>query len=425
MSPISLLILVALAQTPTPTASPALAAFQHDEDYVHNSIQSGDVADALIASSSVLYYWRNTPGFGELIDHVIFRAYRDRQGEELDDEIAWRLAMVEAGAPWEILMETGLATLAAQRIQDASKCFARCLSDETLAGDPYPHLLLGRCRLLLGDTPHAQEAYQVAVSTASMSLYSTFHVRYLWALDLYKAGQFDLRECDQGPVCQTLDSPYAIERMFGIVEVLLYDWSVKDASEVYRLTSLLEETLAETEPRSDSTFEIRRFKEAKQMLERIKAAQNGDDFACFTLDEESCEYDRRVSNWVGVYKRLESWIGAYPISGFMKLDSTEKKDLLLRLHFGYYTALFRAKAYHEAETGFREILKQVPYEEHKDIVGCCYTCLGAALHKQGKFSEAMKVYEDGLSVVPLEDRGYGGILAWQESTRGAMEAEGR
>ena len=124
-----------------------LSTFQSDEKFVRAAIESGDVAGAMIASSSVLYHWQDSVLFGEMIDHIILRAYKDKPLEDSQPELDRRLSILSPGAPWEIWLETGLIALAVGRPGDAEKCFMECLKDEGISGNPYPHLFLGRSLL--------------------------------------------------------------------------------------------------------------------------------------------------------------------------------------------------------------------------------------------------------------------------------------
>src|SRR3972149_11015851 len=101
MSVSQLVFLLFVASQPS-EQDPNLLLFRNDESVVKNVIASGEVAEAMVTSASVLYRWQDHPLFGELIDHVILRAYQERPREELRTELEGRLAVMQEGAPWEI-----------------------------------------------------------------------------------------------------------------------------------------------------------------------------------------------------------------------------------------------------------------------------------------------------------------------------------
>jgi hypothetical protein len=68
MSALQLVLLFLLVSYPIDQL-PGPFSFEADEAYVRSAIESGDVASAMIASSSVFYRWHNDALFGEMIDH--------------------------------------------------------------------------------------------------------------------------------------------------------------------------------------------------------------------------------------------------------------------------------------------------------------------------------------------------------------------
>ncbi len=398
MSILPSVFLLFLASQPV-DQMPVSTTFEHDEDYVRSAIESGDVARAMIASSSVLYHWQNDALFGEIIDHLMYRTYRNKPPEDLSTELNGRLAVIAQGAPWEIWLETGVIALAHGDPEAASNCFAECLKEEAIPENPYAHLLMGRSLLQQGKLSEAQAAYLDAVSAASQDNSTAFHIRFLYVEDLYKSGRFHMAQCGDGPICQSLVSPYPLERAFGIYETLMYAWSINDTTEITRLITELEKVLPEARARPDSPFEIRRILEAQNFLRRIKAAQAGDDYIAMILDEEAGWFDRMSSNYASIRNRLQKWVTKHPISEYTQLEDKEKRFALLSTHYAYvcassYTAPPEL-ANEVAEHGYRNLIENVPVDEDtKEGVITWHLSLANCLDNQKRFSEAMKILQE-------------------------------
>ena len=390
-----LLVIASQSVTPIPTPS----QFEADENYVRSAIESGDVAQAMIASSSVLFHWQNDALFGEMIDHLMYRTYRNKTPEDLSTELNGRLTVIAQGAPWEIWLETGVIALAHGNPEAASRCFTECLKEEAIPENPYPHLLMGRALLQQGKLPEAQAAYLDAISTASQDNSTAFHVRFLYVEDLYKSGRYQLAQCGDGPICQSLVSPYPLERAFGIYETLMYAWSINDTTEITRLVTELEKVLPEARARPDSPFEIRRILEAENFLRRIKAAQAGDDYIAMILDEEAGWFDRFSSNYASIRNRLQKWVNKHPISEYTQLEDKEERFALLSTHYAYVCAASYTAppelADEVAEHGYRNLIENVPVDEDtKEGVITWHLSLANCLGNQKRFSEAMKVLQE-------------------------------
>ena len=409
MSLVYVALLFSLASQPT-TPSDNILLFRTDENAVKNVISQGEIADAMVTCASALYRWQDHPLFGELVDHVIYRTYKGKPTGQLHKELDRRFAVLEEGAPWEIWLETGLAALAAHRASDAQYCFIQCLNDETFKTNPYPHLLLGRSLLAQRKIEEAQLAYQDAVNAASTDLSTAFYVRYLYASDLYKAGKVSLTRCESGPVCDSLASPYPLERVYGIYENLMYAWSLGDSSEVARLTTDLEEALAEARARPDSPFENRRVKEATNFLRRIKQARAGDDYIAMILDEESCEFDRWSGDHEGVYNRLVKWRARHPISEYATLTDKEQKFALTSIHFELNVSACRTGRLDEAEIGFRDFINAVPFEQNGEMVSASLLWLGHTLHRQRRTQAAVDIYHQAALLIPVSSYYYPSLL---------------
>ncbi len=401
-----------------------LSAFQSDEKYVRAAIDSGDVAGAMIASSSVLYHWQESPLFGEMIDHVILRAYKDKPLEDSQPELDRRLNLLSSGAPWEIWLETGLIALAVGRPSDAEKCFLECLKDEDISRNPYPRLFLGRSLLAQKKLPEALSAYRSAISAASHDTSTEFHVRFLFTNDLYRAGLYPLAQCGDGPICDSLVSTYSLERAYGIYETAMYAWSIQDASEISLLTSQLEEVLKTVTAKAESPFEIRRIKEAQNFLRRIKDSNAGDEYVHMILDEESCEFDFWTGNYRSMYDRLSNWVTKHPISEYGKLKTDEQRFALRSVHHTYFAAACSVGFHEEAEEGFREYIRNVPYDDDTDLVGAAYAWWGYSVHQQGRDQEALRIYEEALTFIPPDGLHYGCVNAHIEESISALRAKG-
>lgn len=377
---------------------PIPSSFEADEDYVRSAIEKGDVAAAMIASSSVLYHWQNDALFGEMIDHLMLRTYAKRPGMDLRAEYRGRLAIMDSGAPWEIWLDTGLIALTLGIPEDASRCFAECLKEGAIPENPYAHLLMGRSLLQQGKLPEAQAAYLDAISAASQENSTAFHIRFLYVEDLYKTGKYSLAQCGDGPICQSLVSPYPLERAYGIYETLMYAWSIQDKAEIERLTAELESVLPECKARPDSPFEIRRIKEAQNFLRRIKQAQAGDDYIAMILDEEAGWFDRLTLNWLSIRNRLEKWVTKHPISEYAQLEDEEQRFALWNTHYAYLCAAAQTAppelAYEVASEGLRALIDNVSLDEKtKDWVISWHLGLANCLVNQKQFTESMEVLE--------------------------------
>lgn len=401
-----------------------LLPFQTDAEYVRAVIDSGDVADAIIASSSALYRWQNSALFGEMIDHIILRAHKDKKTEDLVPELDHRLSIAKDGAPWEFWLETGLVAIAAGNPEDAQRCFSECLKDESINRNPYPHLLLGRSLLAQKKVSEAQKAYQAAISAASQDTSTEFHVRFLYVDDLYKAGLYPLAQCGGGPICDSLVSSCPLERAYGIYETMMYAWSIQDASEISLLTSELEEVLKKASAKPDSPFEIRRVKEALNFLRRIKDSNAGDEYVHMILDEESCLFDFWTGDYRSMYDRLSNWVTKHPISEYGEVEIDEQRFALRSVHHTYYAAACSIGLHEEAEEGFREYIKNVPYDDDTDLVGAAYAWWGYAVHQQGRDQEALRIYEEALTFIPPDGLHYGCVNAHIEESISSMQAKG-
>jgi tetratricopeptide (TPR) repeat protein len=343
--------------------------------------------------------------------------------EELATEIEGRLAVAASGGPWEVWLETGVIALAAGKPEIASRCFAECLKDGAIPANPYAHLLMGRSLLLQGQLPEAQLAYSEAISAASRDIHTGFHVRFLYMDDLYKAGKYQLALCGEGPLCQSLVSPYPLEQAFGIYETLMSAWSIGDSKEITRLTVELEKVLPETRARPESPFEIRRIKEAQNFLRRIKQAQAGDDYVAMILDEEAGWFDRCVGNHLSIRNRLLKWVTKHRISEYTELEDEEQKFALLSTHYFYNFSASLAGLHLEAEYGLRELIENIPLnKETAEKVSNCHIGLGYCLHQQRRFHEAMDVFENAFNVISPDSPWYGSLLAHINQTSGALQA---
>ena len=400
-----LLTVVSQSVDPTPTPS----AFEADENYVHAAIESGDVASAMIASSSVLYHWQNDALFGEMIDHLMFKTYLYRPPEEIMANLNGRLTLLDSGAPWEIWLETGVIALAHGIPEAASRCFAECLKDGAIPENPYARLLMGRSLLQQGQLPEAQAAYLDAISAASQDASTAFHVRFLYVNDLYKAGMYPLAQCGEGPICESLISPYPLERAYGIYETLMYAWSINDTAEITRLTNELEAVLPEARARPDSPFESRRIKEAQNFLRRIKQAQAGDDYTAMILDEEAGWFDRSIPslfnpNYAPIRNRLQKWVTKHPITEYKQLGDEEQRFALRSTHYAYMCAAARTASpemtYQVAEQGLRDLIENVPVDEKtKGEVITWHLSLANCVAMQNRFGESMDVLERARGLV--------------------------
>lgn len=400
-----------------------LSSFESDEKYVRAAIDSGDVASAMIASSSVLYHWQDSPLFGELIDHIILRAYKEKPAEDLRADLAGRLSLLQEGMPWEVWLETGLIALAAGHSEDAGRCFSECLKDEAFRSNPYSQLLMGRSFLARDEVSEAQPFYRAAINAASQDLSTAFYIRYLHAADLYKDGRISLTQCDSGPLCGSYSSPYSLERAYGIYETAMYAWSIGDSVEVSRLATELEETLKEAQPRADSPFEKRRFDEATNFLRRVKAANAGDEYIAMILDEEACEYDRWSHNQSGVYKRLVKWRELHPIEEYSGLEEKEQKFALTSVHISLNVVTCQLGLFEEAEAGFRAFLDVVPFEENGEMVSLSRLWLGYTLHLERRYQEALDMYDKAASDIPPETFLYPGMITLIDLAHTALETE--
>lgn len=333
-----------------------------------------------------------------MIDHLMLRAYAKRPGMDLRAEYRGRLAIMDSGTPWEIWLETGLIAMSLGIPESASKCFSECLKEGAIPENPYPHLLTGRLLLQDGRLPEAQAAYLDAVSAASQNAATAFHVRFLYVNDLYKAGKYPLAQCGEGPLCQSLVSPYPLERAYGIYETLMYAWSINDTAEITRLTAELESVLPECKARPDSPFEIRRILEAQNFLRRIKAAQAGDDYIAMILDEEAGWFDKCTLNYLPIRNRLEKWVTKHPITEYAQLQDEEQRFALWNIHYAYLCAAAQTAppelAYEVASEGLKALIENVPVEEKtKDWVIAWHLGLANCLVNQNQLHESMEVLE--------------------------------
>jgi tetratricopeptide (TPR) repeat protein len=406
MSVLPWVFLLFLASQPV-DQMPVSTAFEQDEDYLRSAIESGDVARAMIASSSVLYHWQNDALFGEMIDHLMLRAYTNRPPKDLADEYQGRLMVVTPGAPWEIWLETGLIALTFWDHENAMRCFNECLKEGAIPGNPYVHLLMGRSFLQQERFAEAQAAYLDAVSAASEDAATAFHVRFLYVNDLYKAGKHQLAQCGEGPICQSLASPYPLERAFGIYETLMYAWSLGDTAEIARLVDELETVLHQARARPDSPFEIRRILEAQNYLRRIKQAQTGDDYIAMILDEEAGWFDEWSSNYPPIRNRLQKWVTKHPITEYTQLQDEEQRFALRSTHFSYLTAAARSAAPEEAdelaEQGIRSLIENVPMDARTegDVISW-HLILANCLDNQKRFHEAIEVLKKASGLITPE-----------------------
>jgi tetratricopeptide (TPR) repeat protein len=303
------------------------------------------------------------------------------------------------------------------------------LKDGAIPENPYAHLFLGRSLLLQGRLPEAQAAYLDAISAASRDNSTAFHVRFLYVNDLYTAGKYQLAQCGEGPICESLVSPYPLERAFGIYETLMYAWSVGDTAEIARLTAELERVVPEARARPDSPFEIRRIKEAQNFLRRIKAAQAGDDYTAMILDEEAGWFDRLSSNYLSIRNRLQKWVTKHPISDYTQLKDEEQRFALQSTHCAYICAAARAASPEVAdemtEQGFRSLIENIPVDEKtKGWVISWHLSLASCLENQKRFREEMEVLQRARDLITPGTLSHRSLLLQTDHVTQKLQATG-
>jgi tetratricopeptide (TPR) repeat protein len=402
----------------------SLQTFTTDTQYVRETIEQTDLADSLIASTSVLFFWHEHPAFGDLVSRTLLPSYREHTPGEISAEVDRRLGALAGTTDWLGWFDTGVLALAAGEVVEASRCFAEAVKDDLFADSPYGYAYLGRCCLAQGKSGEADSLYAQALAKSANDPAVAFWVRYRFCQDLCENRQVERTLCGSGPLCESLGSSYPVERAYALYETVMHAWAEGEETAVAASLEELRKLLPSITPRTDSRFEQRRGAEAATLVARIDAALTGDSYGRMILDEEACQYDVWSGSSELVCGRLRHWIESYPIETFSKLEGKEQQSALLTVHFSYNIAACRAGRHADAEMQLRRFIDSVSYEKEPAKVSASYTWLAYALHSQGRFDEALKVCNEGLSVIPEESPYYASLLAHQEETVSSLPQEG-
>jgi len=372
---------------------PVLKSFETDQTAVQTAIKTGDLAQALVATSSVVFNWKSHPGFMDLVKSLI-TTFGFLPADPVKAQYQFMRTQLEGkffGTGW---LEAGMMAHAVDDYVTAASCYSQIRFNGSLATIPYPRVLLGKALLAQGRIHEATQAYESAIQSASNDQAGTFRIRYEYALDLLTYDRV-IESVDRFFVSR--QSPYLLERLWANEELLLYMWALGDKDSAGVFAGELARKLPDARPRGDIAFEGRRMKTAADMQSRYVRAMAGEDLATLSLDEESMVYPFRRGEYEVIISRLEPWVVRYPLREYARW-SQEQKHVATWTHQNLHAAECLAGRHDQAIAGFEEILAWVPVEERPDMHVNAWCWRGYALMlMQGRWLDAKQSFEFGLS----------------------------
>jgi len=371
---------------------PVLKSFEKDQSAAQAAIKTGDLAQALVATSSVVYTWKAHPGFMDLSKSLI-TTFGFLPADPVKAQYQFMQIQLEGkffGTGW---LEAGMMAHAVDDYVTAASCYSQIRFNGSLATIPYPRVLLGKALLAQGRIHEATQAYESAIQSASNDQAGTFRIRYEYALDLLAYDRV-IESVDRFFVSR--QSPYLLERLWADEELLLYMWSIGDKKTAALYSDEIGRELPEANPRNDVAFEGRRMKTASEMHDRFVKSQSGNPQATMSLDEECTIYDFRNRDYGRVIRRLSPWVSRYPLDQYGTW-SEELKRVAVWTHLNLHCAQCLGRQPDRAVVGFDEILAKIPLEEKPDIHVNAWCWRGYALMpRSNHLDEARASFEQGL-----------------------------
>ncbi|MCG3195714.1 MAG: hypothetical protein GHCLOJNM_00181 [bacterium] len=393
--PFSALSMTWIAATPEQGAA-VREAMLTDYARAEAVIGQGELVSALPDSGRVLYVWRESGDFLDLLRKVE-EAYASQTEQAIREGLQQRSQEILSGtAEGIMLLDAAILNRALGNLVGAEECLRKAVEDPLYVENPGVGVLLGRTLLDAGRLAEATPEYELAILLAEQlgDPSAVFAVRHASADDLYRHEQVNL---GVRAASECLQSDYLMERAWALGVWIIYSHHIGNPTEALRAYTELSELLPGVTPSPASDWEQRRFGQTQTTLSWYRGVLEGDTLSRMILDVEAADPDFKSGNLIAVERRLRPWKDRFPLSAFDTIQGPTR-EWVVWVHYNYHAVNSILGRYTDAEAGFREMTERIPAEEFAGRVVDAWCWLGHVLRCQGRLEEAQAAFESGLAL---------------------------
>ncbi|NUN97424.1 MAG: hypothetical protein HUU16_14775, partial [Candidatus Omnitrophica bacterium] len=212
--PFSALSMTWIAATPEEQAA-VREAMLTDYARAEAVISQGELVSTLPDSGRVLYVWRQSGDFLDLLRKVE-EAYAFETEAAIREGLSQRSKVVLAAtAEGIVLLDAAILNRALGNLAGAEECLRKAVEDPLYLENPGVEVLLGRTLLDAGRLAEATPEYELAILLAEQhgDPSPVFAVRHSYADDLYRHEQVNL---GVRAASECLQSDYPVERAWAL-----------------------------------------------------------------------------------------------------------------------------------------------------------------------------------------------------------------